>query len=245
MTTEIPIISISAGDLLKLNLKSLCGRLSAGLVHAGNNILSGIMTQLDLASYAKSEVELREQLNAVLNSCDEGSKLLRHFQRFITTMEGPDGVMDAADIFESALVTLNRVHRRHHTHWLNRTQDKLLYINNCAAYAQAVYHLCSATLETRSEQKSDVMIEGEVERRGDIVELTLSYPVKEPPFELISEAGFSLAAPSGTAYHFWIIDLFKHRLAQEDPQFDSDAIIYKADFTKGILTLKWPYAAKN
>ena len=136
-------------QLLLLDRQAILGRLSAGLVHAMNNVLSGVLGQVDLLLLVRVEPQVETDLNQIATTCEQGVLLTRSLSRVITAL-GQDSSTDAQPIVEAMHVLLGRIFRRGGVEAETDISRTLPSAQNGSEFVQAVFHLLLMSYDSLS-----------------------------------------------------------------------------------------------
>ena len=134
-------------QLLALDREAILGRLSAGLVHAINNVLSGIIGQVDLMLLTGPAGQSPVEIEAIATTCDEGVKLTKALAKVIMAMK-ESGPVDPTQIVESCHILLARIFRRAGVERESSAASMLPAATNGDLFAQAAFHIVTMCYES-------------------------------------------------------------------------------------------------
>ncbi len=237
-------ISLTCDEFLEFSKNALLGNLCEGYVHAVNNALSSISSQLDVLTILKSENELKQQINQLINECDSYTRLLKHFYNVIITIQVPRQILNATAYIESLFVSLTRIYRRQNLKWIFKTPNQLIFVKYSVEFAQVILRLCLGVLDIY-KPKTNIIIESHIDRKGDAAEFMLYYPIREVSSDKIKDTELNFQDLEKTILHFRVIELIKQCLIEKEPNLTPNIINSQYNFEDGILTLKWLCSEDN
>jgi signal transduction histidine kinase len=222
---------ISHENFLSLDRQAAAGRLTAGIIHAVNNILGGILGRVDLIMGEPAAKDFMPDLEKLVESCDEGQKLMRNATTMLYALQNK-GAVGVMTIFEAVLAILWRIHRRAAITIETRYESGDKVVRNVEQFTQSVYHLLLSVFEVISEVESDkrtMLVR--VASTGTSAEITVTLPEsKQMP---VFDAGWRPSEskdPAGTAYHYWILSQLNEESGGK----------WNLDQNRNIIQLIWP-----
>lgn len=133
-------ISLPYEEWLRLEREALSGILAAGIVHAFNNSLSGIVGQVDVLLWEKDATKLGEELERLSGLCDQTAHLVRHFREVMSTLQS-SSPLDGAQLVNSLQIVLERLYRRMGILWSWDVRDEGYLVETGNFFTQMIFHL--------------------------------------------------------------------------------------------------------
>jgi len=127
-------------QLLFLDRQAILGSLSAGLVHAVNNILSSVLGQVDLLLLDRKEPQLKIDLEHIATTCEKGVLLTKSLTQVISAMKETRPT-DSRLMVEALLVLLGRIYRRAGVEKESNVSGSIPFALHGDEYVQAMFHL--------------------------------------------------------------------------------------------------------
>jgi signal transduction histidine kinase len=137
-------------QLLALDRQAVVGGLSAGIVHAINNVLSGILGQTDLLLLNRLDPQMKGDLEQISSTCDEGVHLLRNLGLLISSMKDSNPT-DPEPIVEAIAALLARIFNRSGIKQEMVIEGTLAPVRNGDEYSQTLFHLGLLAYQTLSQ----------------------------------------------------------------------------------------------
>ncbi len=183
------------------------GRLSRGIVHTLNNVMTAVLGQVDLLSLNPHSTPLQDDLKKILKSCEEGTGLMRNLTLVIHSLQG-DESMDAGELTSAMLDVFERIFHRFEIPIDRHIPAQVGELNNTPGFAQAVFHTLQVGFYTeRSGAAPNKRLACSIRCLPDGIKLditTFSGRISVPDLEVI-ELSYPPAFDS-VAYHLWIVD---------------------------------------
>lgn len=189
--------------LLILDRQAILGRLSAGLVHAMNNVLSGVLGQVDLLLLTRAEPQIQKDLEQIASTCEAGVVLTKSLTRVITAMRDATPA-DLRAIVEALIVLLSRIHRRAGVKAEFAASGMLGTALRGDEFTQAAFHvglLAFESLAQSNETSKELIVSASVADGRLSLEFAGSSPLfAEPP------AADDAVSTEGIGWRYRIID---------------------------------------
>jgi len=219
-------------QLLQLDRQAILGRLSGGLVHAINNLLGGVLGQVDILLLVRKEPQIQTDLEQIASVCDEGVVLTRSLNRLINTLNDP-GPTNPQPVFEALQVLLGRIYRRAGIERITKISGISSQVPNGAEFTQAAAHLMSMAFAAFALTKSatpslTLSLQGE----GNVLRLILestSTPLAKYD-GIIRHPGDTML--EGGSWSWWVLNTVTRRTGAN----------WSVDRDGHQLLLDWPFS---
>ncbi len=192
--------------ILELDRQAILGRLSAGLVHAMNNVLGGVLGQVDLLLLSRKEPQLKDDLEQIAQTCEQGVILTKSLTRVISTLRS-GAPADSRGVLEALLVLLSRIHKRAGVEHELENVGRVNFVGDGRCFTQASFHLMLAAFEALSadgipsRRMKSRLIEGDGKVILELIassELISCGPLDEKEMQ-------SVPSVSESRYHAWVL----------------------------------------
>lgn len=220
-------------DFLASDRQAGLGRLSAAVLHAMNNVLSGALGQLEIITWKDVKTIEKEDVTKIISMFDEGVTLSRVFM-FLSDMLYQHREASVSDAMRGLLLITERIYRKNNLKIDRRISAELPPAVNSAMFIQAALHALLACFKLESGSgNNDPRLAISLVRDGD--EAVLNIELGSARIEgAVPETLNSNEPPSQeeTAFHFWVIN--KLCRIQGNWKVDSDGQLFS--FRYPLLT---------
>jgi len=198
--------------LLALDRQAILGRLSAGLVHALNNVLGGVIGQADLILISGKQVQFQKDIDQIIAACNQGVKLTKSLTHVITTMQESHPA-DPKQIIEALHTLLSRIFRRAGVQHNSASSAMLAAAKNGDEFTQACFHLLLKGYEAVAAEGAPSRV---INSRLDSDGSSLRFEIySQTP--LIESAASNDSLPQvdwlkGGQWHYWVISAITRRV---------------------------------
>lgn len=151
-------ISLTPDQIIELGRWGLGGILAGGIVHAFNNIMSGITGQIDLTIWEEDPSGRERELQKLSKLCDDYTQLVHHFTTVIKTLS-QGAPIDGAGLVDSLCKVLARIYRREGWVWRSEVQNSGLLIERGDLFTQSIMH-CALGMRGIELESREQKVEG-------------------------------------------------------------------------------------
>ncbi len=212
--------------LLDSDRQAILGRLSAGLTHVMNNVLGGVIGQVDLLSMTNGGTHLQKDLEQIITICDEGVMFTKNISKIISAFHERN-LIDINELLNSLVLLISRVYRRTGLRAVVRSSGVATPVVNGELFIQAAFHLLLIAFEgelSNREPGNKPPVEVELRFDRSSINLLINH---------IKSMSVPLTLPvhgEGIDYHSWVV----HQVVQ----ISGATINYQQEYQ--TCTMVWP-----
>ncbi len=217
--------------LLSSDRQAILGRLSAGLTHVMNNVLGGVIGQIDLLMITNGGPNLQKDLDQVIQICDEGVNFAKAISKVISVFNDRNAP-DTNEILKNAILLISRIYRRAGLQAVLKYPSITPTTAKSDLFVQAAIHLLLMAFEDEVKNRQI--------GTKPVFDVALSFDAQNIFMSInnINLASVATEFPSqyeGNEYHSWVV----HQVVEQG----NASISYQAD--ERICRVTWPLQEIN
>ncbi len=212
--------------LLGIDRQAILGGLSAGLTHVMNNVLGGVIGQIDLLIIIGGGVNLQKDLEQVIQICDDGVAFTKGISKVISAFQERNRI-ETNDSVGALTLLLSRIYRRAGLRAELKNSDVTPFAFHSELFVQVVFHLLSMAFEddVKTHQSGDKNpIEVELKSDSQYIYLSINHISSVP--SVVSQP----ASADSPEYRYWVV--------QKAAELSGATIAHKAE--ELACSLIWP-----